>query len=68
MTLDVVTREPAVLILGDQDWTIELRSDGCVNLAIAGGRLHCCDISRMADLLLRARQLAGQHFGTSYPG
>lgn len=66
--LRVLAAEPAMLILGDESWRLELRADGCADLTLTRGRLHTCDIQKVALLLIQARRLAAAHFGREWCG
>lgn len=68
MTLKHMGSTTDLLVLGDGVWKIEIHRTGCVDISIAGGRAHECDLQKVAALLLEARRIAGDWFGPSWGG
>lgn len=68
MTLKHMGSTRDLLVLGDGVWKIEIHRTGCVDISIAGGRAHECDLQKVAALLLEARTMASKYFDERWPG
>lgn len=66
MTLRTIAAEPAMLIVGDTVWRLEIAANGHTRIVLAGGSVHECDLAKVARLMIEARRMAMAHFGKGF--